>query len=109
MDKIKTSELNYPLNKKNIAQRRYRKPKNSKLLVAETKDILKFKNLTSVLPDKTVLVINKSRVQNVRVKTTIKRTKGNTREEVEIRYKLFKIQRLAKTFTHQATSRNNSN
>ena len=77
MDKIKTSELNYPLNKKNIAQRRYRKPKNSKLLVAETKDILKFKNLTSVLPDKTVLVINKSRVQNVRVKTTIKKTNGN--------------------------------
>lgn len=76
MNKTKTSDLNYDLDKNNIAQTRYNKPKNSKILLAENKRILKFKNLLSVIPKKTVLVLNKSMVQNVRIKTFKRETRG---------------------------------
>ena len=76
MNKTKTSELDYELNKNNIAQIRYKRPKNSKILSAENKKIIKFKSLKSIIPKKTVLVLNKSRVQNVRIKTFKSLTKG---------------------------------
>ena len=76
MNKTKTSDLNYELDKNSIAQIRYKKPKNSKLLSAENNKIIKFKNLLSIIPKKTVLVLNKSKVQNVRIKTFKSLTKG---------------------------------
>ena len=76
MNKTKTSDLNYELDKNSIAQIRYKKPKNSKLLSAENKKIIKFKNLLSIIPKKTVLVLNKSKVQNVRIKTFKSLSKG---------------------------------
>ena len=76
MNKTKTSDLNYELDKNNIAQIRYKKPKNSKILSAEYKKIIKFKNLISIIPEKTVLVLNKSKVRNVRIKTFKSLTKG---------------------------------
>ncbi len=69
MSKIKTSELNYELDTNSIAQNRYKKPSNSKLLIADSKEIIKFKKLSKVLPDKSILLLNKSKVQNVRIKT----------------------------------------
>ncbi len=76
MTKTKTSDLNYELDKNNIAQIRYKKPKNSRLLLADNYKILKFKKLLTVIPEKTVLVLNKSKVQNVRIKTFKKDTGG---------------------------------
>ena len=75
MIKTKTESLNYELNKKNIAQTRYINPDESKLLIANTKEIIKFKDLINILPNKSVLVLNKSAVKDVRIKT-IKKTTG---------------------------------
>ncbi len=77
MNKTKTSDLYYELDKNNIAQTRYKKPKNSKILSAENNKIIKFKNLISIIPKKTVLVLNKSKVRNVRIKTFKSLTKGH--------------------------------
>ena len=75
MIKTKTDTLNYELNKINIAQTRYINPEESKLLIANTKEIIKFKELINILPNKSVLVLNKSAVKDVRIKT-IKKTTG---------------------------------
>ena len=75
MIKTKTESLNYELNKKNIAQTRYINPDESKLLIANTKEIINFKELINILPNKSVLVLNKSAVKDVRIKT-IKKTTG---------------------------------
>ena len=75
MIKTKTDSLNYELNKINIAQTRYINPEESKLLIANTKEIIKFKELINILPNKSVLVLNKSSVRDVRIKT-IKKTTG---------------------------------
>ena len=75
MIKTKTDTLNYELNKNNIAQTRYTNPEESKLLIANTKEIIKFKELINILPNKSVLVLNKSAVKDVRIKT-IKKTTG---------------------------------
>lgn len=75
MIKTKTDTLNYELNKNNIAQTRYINPEESKLLIANTKEIIKFKELINILPNKSVLVLNKSAVKDVRIKT-IKKTTG---------------------------------
>ena len=76
MIKTKTDTLNYELNKKNIAQTRYINPDESKLLIANTKEIIKFKELINILPNKSVLVLNKSAVKDVRIKTVKKTTGG---------------------------------
>ena len=68
MIKTKTDSLNYELNKINIAQTRYINPDDSKLLIANTKEIIKFKELINILPKKSVLVLNKSAVKDVRIK-----------------------------------------
>ncbi len=80
MIKTLTEELSYKLNKSDIAQNRYKKPENSKLLIANNKKIIKFKNLYSELPNKSVIVLNKSKLQDVRIKTS----KLNTKGKVEI-------------------------
>jgi len=74
--KTKTDTLNYELNKNNIAQTRYINPEESKLLIANTKEIIKFKELINILPNKSVLVLNKSAVKDVRIKTVKKTTGG---------------------------------
>ena len=76
MIKTKTDSLNYELNKINIAQTRYINPDDSKLLIANTKEIIKFKELINILPKKSVLVLNKSAVKDVRIKTIKKITGG---------------------------------
>ena len=76
MIKTKTDTLNYELNKNNIAQTRYINPEESKLLIANTKEIIKFKELINILPNKSVLVLNKSEVKDVRIKTNKKTTGG---------------------------------
>ena len=76
MIKTKTDTLNYELNKNNIAQTRYTNPEESKLLIANTKEIIKFKELINIIPNKSVLVLNKSAVKDVRIKTVKKTTGG---------------------------------
>ena len=68
MNKTPTNELSYKLSKDNIAQERYKNPEDSRLLIAETKEIIQFKDLISVTSEKAVLVLNKSTVRNVRLK-----------------------------------------
>ena len=69
MNKTPTNELSYKLSKDNIAQERYKNPEDSRLLIAETKEIIQFKDLISVTSEKAVFVLNKSTVRNVRLKT----------------------------------------
>jgi len=80
LNKTLTEELFYKLNKTDIAQDRYKKAENSKLLIANTKKIIKFKHLLTELPNKSVIVLNKSKLQDVRIKTN----KLNTKGKVEI-------------------------
>ena len=63
MNKTLTEELFYKLNKTDIAQDRYKKAENSKLLIANTKKIIKFKHLLTELPNKSVIVLNKRYVE----------------------------------------------
>ena len=69
MSKTPTNDLSYKLPKDNIAQYRYKNPEDSRLLVADTKNIIKFKDLLTVTNEKSVFVLNKSKVRNVRLKT----------------------------------------
>ena len=69
MNKTPTNELSYKLSKDNIAQERYKNPEDSRLLIADTKEIIQFKDLISVTSEKAVFVLNKSKVRNVRLKT----------------------------------------
>ena len=69
MNKTPTNELSYKLSKDNIAQERYKNPEDSRLLIADTKEIIQFKDLISVTSEKAVFVLNKSTVRNVRLKT----------------------------------------
>tara|TARA_B100000524_G_scaffold299950_1_gene174593 strand:- start:482 stop:1480 length:999 start_codon:yes stop_codon:yes gene_type:complete len=69
LNKTPTNELSYKLSKDNIAQERYKNPEDSRLLIADTKEIIQFKDLISVTSEKAVFVLNKSTVRNVRLKT----------------------------------------
>ena len=69
MNKTPTNDLSYKLSKANIAQERYKNPEDSRLLIADTKEIIQFKDLISVTSEKAVFVLNKSTVRNVRLKT----------------------------------------
>ena len=69
MNKTPTNNLFYKLSKENIAQERYKNPEDSRLLIADTKEIIQFKDLISVSSEKSVFVLNKSTVRNVRLKT----------------------------------------
>ena len=76
MLKIKTEDLNYKLNKSNIAQNPYRASNNSKLLISDTKEIIKFKDINKIINKKSVFVFNKSSVIDVRILTEKLDTKG---------------------------------
>ena len=76
MLKIKTEDLNYKLNKFNIAQNPYRASNNSKLLISDTKEIIKFKDISKIINKKSVFVFNKSSVIDVRILTEKLDTKG---------------------------------
>ena len=58
---------NYKLPKKSINQSPYKDPNLSKLLIAETKKIIEFKNIISIINKPSIFIMNKSQVQSVRV------------------------------------------
>ena len=58
---------NYNLPKKSINQTPYKDPNLSKLLIAETKNIIEFKNINSIITKPSLFIMNKSQVQSVRV------------------------------------------
>ena len=76
MLKIKTEDLNYNLNKSSIAQKPYKVSNNSKLLISDTKEIIKFKDINKIVNKKSVFVFNKSSVIDVRILTKKLDTKG---------------------------------
>ena len=61
--------FDYHLPTTAINQNPYKDPNQSKLLHANTKEIIKFKNLRSFLHSPSLFIMNKSTVQNVRIKT----------------------------------------
>ena len=70
MHKTPTSDLEYVLDESCIAQYRYKDPSYSKLLIAETNEIVTFEKFLNELEDKSVFVFNKSTIHNVRIETT---------------------------------------
>ena len=76
MNKTPISDLDYSLPLESIAQEPYKDPENSKLLVAETKEIYKFLNIDNILDSKSLLIFNSSQVIDVRIKTHKLETKG---------------------------------
>ena len=56
---------NYNLPKKSINQIPYKDPNLSKLLIAETKKIIEFKNISSIIKKPSLFIMNKSKVQSV--------------------------------------------
>ncbi len=61
---------NYNLPKDSINQEPYKDPNLSKLLIAESKEIIKFQNFSSCLLKPSLFIMNKSEVQNVRIKSS---------------------------------------
>ena len=59
--------FDYDLPEISINQNPYNDPNNSKLLDANTKKIIKFKNISSIIKRPSLFIMNKSTVQNVRV------------------------------------------
>ena len=76
MNKTPISDLDYSLPLESIAQEPYKNPENSKLLVAETKEIYKFLNIDNILDSKSLLIFNSSQVIDVRIKTQKLQTSG---------------------------------
>ena len=74
ISRINTNELYYDLPKKNIKQYPYTKRDNSLILNVHNKEIIKFADIYRLLPEKCVLLLNKSTVHNVRISTTNKLT-----------------------------------
>ncbi len=70
-----SSNFDYYLPSKSIKQKPYKNPLNSKLLIAETKKIIKFKNLRMNIKKNSVFVLNKSKVEKVRIES-VKSTGG---------------------------------
>ena len=62
-----TEYLNYFLPEKSIKQEPYKDPDKSKLLIASTKKIILFKDIDNYIPDNSIFVFNKSKVQKVRI------------------------------------------
>ena len=66
---IKSSLLNYELPKSSINQIPYQNPLDSKLLIAESKKIIYFKDLAQHVEKDSLFIFNKSTVQKVRILT----------------------------------------
>jgi len=64
---FESKAYNYKLPKKSIKQEPYKNPNLSKLLIADSKKIIKFKNFSSILQKPSLFIMNKSEVQNVRI------------------------------------------
>ncbi len=58
---------NYNLPKESINQTPYTDPNLSKLLIADTKQIIEFKDISSIIKKPSLFILNKSQVQSVRV------------------------------------------
>ena len=68
--------FDYNLPKDSINQNPYKNPSNSKLLIADSKEIIKFKKLNTIIEQPSLFILNKSTVRNVRAQTK-KKTKGS--------------------------------
>ena len=66
---IKSSLFNYELPKSSINQIPYQNPLDSKLLIAESKKIIYFKDLAQHVEKDSLFIFNKSTVQKVRILT----------------------------------------
>ncbi len=66
---FESKSFDYDLPVASINQNPYNDPNNSKLLDANTKKIIEFSNLTSIIKIPSLFILNKSKVQNVRVLT----------------------------------------
>jgi len=66
---IKSSLFNYVLPKSSINQIPYQNPLDSKLLIAESKKIIYFKDLAQHIEKDSLFIFNKSTVQKVRILT----------------------------------------
>ena len=73
---FESRDYNYNLPKDSIKQVPYKDPGISKLLIAESKEIIQFKNLRSILKKPSLFIMNKSEVQNVRIES-LKSTGGS--------------------------------
>ena len=65
---------NYNLPKTSIKQTPYKDPNLSKLLIADTKKIIDFDNLSAIIKKPSLFILNKSQVQSVRILS--KKTSG---------------------------------
>ena len=66
---FKSSIFDYHLPPESINQNPYKDPNKSQLLIANTRDIITFENLPSIINTPSLFILNKSTVKNVRVKT----------------------------------------
>jgi len=66
---FKSSIFDYHLPPESINQNPYKDPNKSQLLIANTRDIITFENLPSIIKTPSLFILNKSTVKNVRVKT----------------------------------------
>ena len=67
--------FDYNLPKESINQKPYKNPNNSKLLIAETNEVIKFKEFNKLIKSPSLFILNKSTVRNVRIETR-KKTEG---------------------------------
>ena len=67
--------FDYKLPKESINQNPYKNPNNSKLLIADTKEIIKFKEFNKIINSPSLFIMNKSTVRNVRIQSK-KKTEG---------------------------------
>jgi S-adenosylmethionine:tRNA ribosyltransferase-isomerase len=66
---FKSEIFDYHLPSESINQNPYKDPNDSKLLIANKRDIITFESLPSIINKPSLFILNKSTVQNVRVKT----------------------------------------
>ena len=76
---IKSSLLNYELPASSINQQPYENPLDSKLLIADNKEIISFKQFSDYVESDSLFVFNKSTVRKVRILT-----EKNTGGSIEI-------------------------
>ena len=73
-NKTDSDELYYDLPNKNIKQDPYTERDKSLILNVHTKDIIKFSDIRNFLPDRCILLLNKTTVHKVRISTEDKIT-----------------------------------
>ena len=73
-NKTDSDELYYDLPNKNIKQNPYTERDKSLILNVHNKDIIKFSDVRNFLPDRCILLLNKTTVHKVRISTEDKIT-----------------------------------